>query len=291
MGSPPQRRAGHDAAAGLVSVHRGGDAAGQDGISRTWAGELVPRARAALAAAEAVTAAAHQASALLGGTVSFGTFSSAHRYLLTPLIVDFSRLHPDVQIEIVGLNSSEVAQAVREGDLEAGLVSLPIDAHGLTVSEPVLTDIVVCVSAEPAHTEEPVTPAQLSERRLVLSEARFRHDDPMRRRLDVLAQSAGVRIRPYIEVEFMDAALELCAEGVGDTLASSLVLRAHRVGERVTWAPVEPPFVEQFAFITRIDAELSPATRTFMDLARRHMRALQRTPEDWQREYERQRRG
>ena len=70
---------------------------------------------------------------LAGGTVSFGTFGSAHHYLLGGLVQDFRRRHPDVRVRVVGQNSVEVADAVRDGQLEAGLVALPIDDSGLDV--------------------------------------------------------------------------------------------------------------------------------------------------------------
>ncbi len=68
-----------------------------------------------------------------GGTVAFGTFGSAHHYLLGGLIEEFRRKHPSVRLRVVGQNSAEVADAVRDGHLEAGLVVLPVDDRGLDV--------------------------------------------------------------------------------------------------------------------------------------------------------------
>ena len=46
-----------------------------------------------------------EARNLEGGVVSFGTFNSAHLYLLTGLIRDFHARYPKVKIRVVGLNS------------------------------------------------------------------------------------------------------------------------------------------------------------------------------------------
>jgi len=43
------------------------------------------------------------------------------------------RLHPLVSVRVVGENSVQLADAVRAGRLEAGLVALPIDDEGLEV--------------------------------------------------------------------------------------------------------------------------------------------------------------
>ena len=212
---------------------------------------------------------------LAGGTVSFGTFSSAHLYLLPALTAEFGRLHPDVAIRVQGLNSSEVADAVRDGDLEAGLVQLPIDDRGLWVGRPVLTDTVVYVSADGAQTREPVDVELLSRRRLILSEARWAKDDPLRRSLTERAQRAGVSLHASVEVEFPTAAVELAAYGVGDSLVSYLVTQWSGFPAALRWAHLEPVFEEHFAFVSRANGALSPATRAFMDLAEQHIRALQ----------------
>lgn len=236
---------------------------------------LLPAARRTLADAEALADSARGVRELAGGTVSFGTFSSAHLYLLTALIGDFRSRYPGVVTRVVGLNSSEVAAQVRRGELEAGLVQLPIDERGLDVGPPVLVDSVVYVSTDGDRVRAPVTVQQLAAAPLILSEARWGAEDPLRRVLTERAAAAGLTLQPEIEVEFQTAAVELAAHGLGDSLVSYLVTRWSGYPGRLHWAPLDPPVVERFAFITRTGGTLSPATRVFMDLAHTHIRALQ----------------
>jgi DNA-binding transcriptional LysR family regulator len=236
---------------------------------------LLPQARRTLADAAALTESVRHIRELSGGTVSFGTFSSAHLYLLTALVGDFRAQYPGVVTRVVGLNSSEVADQVRRGELEAGLVQLPIDDRGLDVGEPALVDSVVYVSTDGERTRQPVNIERLGAAPLILSEARWGAEDPLRRALTDRARAAGVTLRPQIEVEFQTAAVELAAHGLGDSLVSYLVTRWSGYPGRLHWAPLDPPFVERFAFITRANGVLSPATRIFMDLAYTHIRALQ----------------
>ncbi|MFW0794861.1 LysR family transcriptional regulator [Gordonia sp. CPCC 205515] len=237
---------------------------------------IVPLAEQTVRSADDLASAARDARTLAGGEVSFGTFSTAHRYLLAPLITDFRSMHPQVRVRIVGLNSSEVADNVRSGDLEAGLVQLPVDEHNLTVSKPVLVDEVVFVSSDPSRTATPKTIRDLAECTLILSEAHWRSEDPLRRGLAERAAAAGVKIQPAIEVEFQSAALELAAHGTGETLASYLTVRSYAGANRVNWTSLDPPYEERFAFITRAGGGMSPATRRFMRLTARHMALLRR---------------
>ncbi|WP_442819323.1 LysR family transcriptional regulator substrate-binding protein [Streptomyces sp. NBC_01236] len=64
---------------------------------------------------------------LTGGTVVLGTFSSAHYLLHADLVANFRALHPQVRVRLAGMNSVQVADGVRNGDLDAGLVALPVD--------------------------------------------------------------------------------------------------------------------------------------------------------------------
>ena len=206
--------------------------------------------------------------------MSFGTFNSAHLYLLTDLIRDFHELYPGVRIQVVGLNSAEVADAVREGRLEAGLVQLPVDDRELVVTPSVFTDQVVYVSKNPEHTAQPVDIFTLAARPLILSEARWLHDDPLRVSLLERAQREGITLEPIVEVEFQTHALELAAEGVGDSLVSYHVGRSLIAERGMTWAPLNPPIREHYAFVTRRGGAISPATGQFMRLAHRILRRI-----------------
>src|SRR5689334_8841210 len=104
------------------------------GLILTEAGRLLrPHAERTLADAREAAESVREVRDLAGGTVAFGTFGSAHHYLLAGLISDFRQRHPNVRVRAVGQNSAEVAEAVRDGTLEAGLVALPIDDRGLAV--------------------------------------------------------------------------------------------------------------------------------------------------------------
>jgi DNA-binding transcriptional LysR family regulator len=111
---------------------------------------------------------------------------------------------------------------------------------------------------------------------LILFDARFGADDPMRRQLRERAQQAGVTIEPQIEVEYVTAALELAARGLGDTVTSQQMIRARGLSRRLAGVRFEPPLYDTFAFITRRNAHLSPATREFMRMADTRVEALRR---------------
>jgi DNA-binding transcriptional LysR family regulator len=235
---------------------------------------LVPEAERTVAAAREATDVVRRARTLTGGTASLGTFSTADHLLLPRLVEDFARRYPDVAVRVVGENSSQLADAVRAGRLEGGLVALPVDDDGLTVGGAVARLEVVYASAAAERAAAPVTIERLARTRLVLPEARWGDDDPTRRQLAERAQHAGVTIAPRIEVQHVSAALELAAGGHGDTLVTGALLDRLGYGGRLHAVALEPPLHETFAFITRRNVRPSPATRALMELAERHLAAL-----------------
>ena len=240
----------------------------------TEAGRMLhPHAERTLASAEEAVESVKEVRTLTGGTASFGTFGSAHHYLLGGLVQDFRARYPDVRVRVVGQNSAEVADAVRDGTLEAGLIALPIDDRGLEV-RPSIREENHYVSASPQRLTKPKTIEDIAAAPMILYDARWGAVDPMRRQLDERAQRAGVRIEPQIEVEYMTAALDLASRRLGDTIAAPSVLVTRGFEHSLGSVSLDPPLYDTFAFVTRRNAQLSPATRAFLELAERRVEAM-----------------
>ena len=238
------------------------------GLVLTDAGRLlVPRAELAVAAARDAEEAVRGAGAILSGTVSFGTFSTAHHHVFGAAIAEFRRRYPGVRLRVVSRNSTEIADAVRRGDLEAGLVALPIDDRGLTRGSRVWTTEAVYVTADRGRLRgEPRSIQQLAAAPLILPEAQTGDDDPTRRRLRDRATDAGVRLEAVVEVESVAAALDLVVRGVGDTVASISLIEDLGLADRLHWVSLDPPLFERYAFITRRGGKASPAMTALVDI-------------------------
>src|SRR3954470_935190 len=212
------------------------------GVELTDAGRLFqPHAERTLAEAQSALESVREVRGLTGGTVTFGFFGGAHHSLLGGLVQEFHTKHPGVKVRAIGQNSAEVADAVRDGTLEAGLVILPVDDRGLEVRTARGGELVY-VSADPARLRAPVTIEELATRPLILYDARWAAQDPNRVIVRERAQRAGVRIEPVIEVEHMTGALALAARGLGDTIGLRALLS--RFSRRLDSVPFDPPIEE-----------------------------------------------
>ena len=148
--------------------------------------------------------------------MALGTFSAPSTWRLEEVVAAFLERHPNMTVRFLSRNSSAIAERVRRGELEAGLVLLPIDDERLDV-RPVVRDELLYVSADPERTRRPATIERLASAPLIFYDAEAADGDPIRRLLAERAQAHGLRLRPRVEVEMAELALSLVARGLGDT--------------------------------------------------------------------------
>ncbi len=162
----------------------------------------------------------------------------------------------------IGQNSAEVADAVRDGRLEAGLVILPIEDRGLEV-RPSRREELLYMSADPERVAEPITVERLADAPLILYDARWAAQDPTRVQLRERAQTAGVRLEPRDRGRVHDGGLRP---------RRPRGRRHRRAGVDVAGAQAPHGAVRSTALRDlRVhhapQRALSPSTRAFMDLA------------------------
>lgn len=217
--------------------------------------------------AERVLADADEASNSVGHrmdagsrVVGLGLTRNAPYYPIDEFVQRAVAAIPDLQLRLPGQNSALVAAAVREGDLEAALVILPVDPEGLEV-RPLFSDEVLFVSADPGRTRRRVRIEDLVAAPLILYDATAGFADPTRRQLAARAQAAGVSLIPRFEVEHPETAFQLAARGLGDTIAAQAVTRSSAFPPGLSTTGFAEPLFDSFALITRPGA-LGPVAQT-----------------------------
>jgi DNA-binding transcriptional LysR family regulator len=244
------------------------------GVAATEAGRaFAEHAARSLRAVEEAADSVGELTALRGGTVALGIFGGPSAWRVDELVASFLRHHPGVSVRLVGRNSSAIVERVRRGELEAGVVLLPIDDDKLDV-RPIVRDEVLYVSASPERTRQPATIEQLAATPLIFYDAESADNDPIRRQLAERAQALGVHLQPKVEVELKDIALRLVAAGIGDTYLPSAYTHAPYYPEGLTTAFFSPPLYDTFAVVTRRGARLSPGIRELLADVEAHMRAV-----------------
>lgn len=217
---------------------------------------------------EAVQALRH----LTAGVSTFGVLRYAANYDLADLVVRFHQKYPGVRVRMVGLNSHVVAASVSTGEIECGLVVLPVDTEDLEVRK-LARDEVRFISSTRHPDAGPVTIEELAVAKLVLYDAHAGWMDPTRRQLQERATLAGLFIEGQMEVEHAETAYALVAAGAGDSFMAKGILASLKSADPVHSFPFAEPLYDTIALVQRKHGYLSPATRRFATLAQQAVAA------------------
>jgi DNA-binding transcriptional LysR family regulator len=244
------------------------------GVMATEAGRaFAEHAFRSLRAVEDAAGSVGEVAELRTGTVAVGSFGEPSAWRIDELLAGFLHRHPNVSVRLVGRNSSVTADRVRRGELEAGLVLLPIDDDKLDV-RPIVRDEVLYVTAHAERTTEPATIERLAATPLVFYDAESADEDPIRRQLAERAQALGVRLQPKVEVDLKDIALRLVGAGIGDTYLPSAYTRQPYYPQGLHTTSFSPALYDTFAIITRPGARTSPGVRELLADLEAHMRTV-----------------
>lgn len=101
---------------------------------------LLPRARSILLEVEDSRRAISNLSGHIGGKLSIGTSHHIGLHRLPPVLRHFNKDYPEVELDIHFMDSEEACRAVEHGDLEIGIVTLPLTPSDLLQTQEIWPD-------------------------------------------------------------------------------------------------------------------------------------------------------
>lgn len=253
---------------GAPLLHRTGK-----GVELTEAGRaFLTHAEDSLRAADAAARAVREVIGLERGSIRVGGGATAVAYLLPPVVSALRKSHPGLRFFVREGGSTDVAKAVLSGELDLGIVTLPVaipDADGL-VRIPLVEDELRLI-VPPAHRMSSArAPARRASRRAQAS-AEFRWkdlaDEPLvafeagtavRAIVDRAAAAAGVTLNVVMELRSIESIKSMVDAGIGVALVSRFALPD---GQGI--ACRDGRLARSLALIRRRDRAPSPAAAAF----------------------------
>jgi len=131
---------------------------------------LLPRARSILLDVEDSRRAISNLSGNIGGKLSIGTSHHIGLHRLPPVLRSFTKQFSEVELDLHFMDSEEACQAVEHGDLELGIVTLPIHTPENLHAEFIWPDplAVVVHKNHPLAAQQNVTLSTLSKEPAIL---------------------------------------------------------------------------------------------------------------------------
>ncbi len=236
--------------------------------------EVLPYARAALAAVAGARLAVDELVGLTRGRVAIALVTSVptEELDLPAVLAGFHADHPAVDISLVVANTDEMVEALQAGRIDIAIVGLGTgmpDGIGVQVitSEPF---VAVVSNGDALARKATITLRGLSGRRLIC----LPRGTGMRATLDAAFRAAGVTPRISFEAGDPRLVAELAAAGLGVGIVPKSVADA-RSATLHGIAITRPALRGEVALAWKDRGPLSPATRTLVHrlrdaLARRH---------------------
>ncbi|MEX2985483.1 LysR family transcriptional regulator [Streptomyces sp. C36] len=233
---------------------------------------VLPYARAALAAADAVRQTVDAYTGLLRGRVSLGLVSGAtgHAFDVASFLADFHDAHPALEIALTEDTSERMQAALLAGELDIALLG-PIDEvppPGLSFQTVIDAPLAVAVApgdpllAPADRTSVPL--AELRDRALIC----LPRGTGVRAALERACAQAGFRPRVTFEAAAPHVLAQLAARGLGLAVLPTGEDGSASDGQLRTLTITRPGIRARVALAWRSTGPASPAARALLDALR-----------------------
>ncbi|MEN0020575.1 MAG: LysR family transcriptional regulator [Planctomycetota bacterium] len=197
------------------------------GVELTEAGHVfLEHADGAIRRADEGVEAVRELLGLQRGSIRLGGGATAITYLLPPVVAKFRAAHPGIRFYIREAGSAAVAEAVLEGQLDLGIVTLPLPANlpaaADLLSVPIVDDELrlILPADHPLSGRRAFTWRDLDGARTVGFEA----GSAVREVIDRAAASHDVRIDVVMELRSIESIKQMVQAGVGVGFISRFAL-------------------------------------------------------------------
>jgi DNA-binding transcriptional LysR family regulator len=206
-------------------------------------------------------AAAHRAGET--GRVRLGTGATACIHLLPTVLAAARQRMSGLEVLIATGNSGDIIRQVETGELDLGLVTLPIaSSRSLSVTRLMADPLLALIPEAMADGSETIGVAQLAALPLIL----YDPGGSTRALIDGWFRRAGVTPVPAMQLDSVESIKVLVSGGLGASIVPRLALRDPVAGA-VARRP-RPALTRQLALVARREKVIDHGLRVVMDALR-----------------------
>jgi DNA-binding transcriptional LysR family regulator len=181
---------------------------GRHGVDLTDLGrEVVDQARGIVASYDRLRQDITEQLGLVRGTVRVGAGATVTSYVLPQRIADFQSTHPGIRFFVKEAGSREIASEVSAGELEIGIVTVPVPSRDLDIVKLSTDEIVLVARADHDFAQRRVRVADLQGQPFVA----FEEGSAIRQIIDAALRAAGVEIDVEMELRSIPSILRMVA--------------------------------------------------------------------------------
>jgi len=236
------------------------------GVSLTDAGRrLLPYARRVARLLDEATRAVSD-DGKPQGTLTVGSLETTAAVRLAPVLADYARAYPQVDLAIHPGTTCELLTAVKQGSIEGAFVCGPVLDPELVQQPMFAEELVVLAAAGTASLDDLINPGDIRV-------AVLRAGCSYRQRLEAWLAQRGVPTPRVMEFGTLETIFACVAAGLGITLLPRSLLGSSRFSDRLAVLELPPSEASVgTVFVRRNDARPSSALTAFVALSEQTFR-------------------
>ena len=200
------------------------------------------------------------------GVLAIGANEATCLYVLPKTFTEYLRLYPGVQISIYRNFSNKIVEKLENGDIDVGVVTLPVKSSTLVVRQIFHDRLVLMTSVgHPLTQHETVSIEQVVEYPVILPKS-----GSTRRTMDKLLRPYQSRVRVVMELPSVAMIKAFVSSGMGVSLISeSFASREQAAGELKLIALADAVLTRELGLVYQQERTLPRSAIAFIELAGR----------------------
>ncbi|MCX6618582.1 MAG: LysR family transcriptional regulator [Acidobacteria bacterium] len=229
---------------------------------------LLEHARRVFRQLEEAEAAVQTGGDPYSGKLCFGCASTTLLYLLPPVLIEYARKYPEVELSIMGGTIQEVSAQLWAGALDFALVVLPLAAPGLAKTPLFEEPLLAVLPARHRLAARPrLTIQDLAGERFIL----HRPGQNTRKLIDRFFFRHKIAPRVIVELAETETIKEMVAHGLGVSLLPASALSGRQAGTGLkTFRIAGKELARTLALVHLRPRALRPPAAAMIELLQRH---------------------
>lgn len=195
------------------------------------------------------------------GELKIGASDTISKYMLIPILEQFSRQFPDIKLRIVNRTSIEAVSLLKSGKLDLAFVNMPIKDDDITISSYLEVNDIFVGASDIYKADNEFSLSEIAQLPLILLEEKANS----RRYVQNYFYSKGITLAPEIELGSHDLLLELARINLGVSCVIKEFSTQYLNSCELTEIKLTEPIPKRHIGVARLKGvSLSNASREFI---------------------------
>lgn len=196
------------------------------------------------------------------GRLAIGASMTIGGYLLPPVMAEFHRRFPEIELQLEIANTQRIQQSLLEGSIELGLTEGPLDSEELESNVFFQDELVpIAPAGHPLLKQGRVAVREICREPFILREA----GSGTRAVVERALRRKGLKVKPLLSLASPEAIKNLVATGMGIAIVSRLIIALELQAGSLGIIPLKDMIIQRPLRLQRIRGRSqSPALAKFL---------------------------